>query len=128
MTSPDLTALRTLMKAVNKQNTRRVHERAWGEILYARPAAMEALERMEETSTALHADETGHLHRCLFLVFAEPPRWSCVEGCPVQRAERAEARLARLEEALRETHDESHDADPSPDCDVCAMLVEGRDG
>ena len=70
-------------------------------IAIALPAAQAALEQMEETSTALHADETGHLHRCLYLLSTKPFRWSCAKGCAVQRAERAETRLARLEEALR---------------------------
>ena len=59
------------------------------------------MEELEEGSAAIHADETGHLHRCLYLRSIKPPRWSCVEGCAVQRAEKAEARIAQLEEVMR---------------------------
>ena len=65
--------------------------------------ARETLEQMEEHAASRHADDPGHLHRCLFLRSAEPPRWSCVSGCAIQRAEQAEARIVRLEEALRKT-------------------------
>jgi len=101
MTTPDLAALAALVEALASyvepvpQNLLVIHQR-WQCLVESLPAAREALERMTEGVTAIHADETGHLHRCLFLRSGAPPRWSCVEGCAVQRAEKAEARLAAL--------------------------------
>jgi len=103
MSSPDLAALRALVEAVDRSEIdclATIHATCLHDLV---PAAQAVLNRLEETSAALHADETGHLHRCLHLRSTEPPRWSCAEGCAVQRAEKAEARLARLETALRET-------------------------
>src|SRR3990167_8859990 len=126
MTTPDLAALRALVEAVGTTLPRAPrlahaedcgcddphHRRGWDserliELTEWRTslgplwiAALEAMDRMKGDSAALHADETGHLHRCLYLLSTEPPRWSCVRGCMVQRVEKANARLARLEEAL----------------------------
>ena len=127
MTPPDLAALRTLVDAVERRRATTAaldeHMDACPECRFGRamaqpcsavkryaqlrsavvaiaialPAAQAALKRMEETPTALRADETGHLHRCLFLLSTEPPRWACAKGCAVQRAKGAEARVAQLE-------------------------------
>jgi len=127
MTTPDLAALRALVEAVEcrRVTTAALHAHmgtcddchfgrpsalscsavelyaqlraAVTEMDIALPAAQAALKRMEETPTALRADETGHLHRCLFLLSTEPPRWACAKGCAVQRAKGAEARVAQLE-------------------------------
>ena len=124
MTIPDFAALRTLVDAVDRRRATtaglHAHIGACGDCqtgrasapcgameLYARlqsamtemdvalPAAQAALERLEEDFATLHADETGHLHRCLRLRGVEPPRWACAEGCAVQRTEKAQAQSAR---------------------------------
>jgi len=100
---PDLAALRALVGAAAVERHDHVIVLCGQvpcEVCDSLPAAQAALDRLEGGSAALHADETGHLHRCLYLRSTEPPRWACAAGCAVQRAERAEARLAQLEKAL----------------------------
>mgnify|MGYP001592236114 FL=1 len=59
------------------------------------------VEPSAEESGLTHADQTGHLHRCLHILAPGPPHWSCVPGCAIQRAEHAETRCIMLENALR---------------------------
>ena len=102
---PDLAALRALVEAAAVERHDHVIVLCGQvpcEVCDSLPAAQAALDRLEGGSAALHADETGHLHRCLYLRSTEPPRWACAAGCAVQRAEIAEARIAQLEEALKE--------------------------
>ena len=128
MSSPDLAALRALVEAVDRSEIdclATIHATCLHDLV---PAAQAVLNRLEETSAALHADETGHLHRCLHLRSTEPPRWSCAEGCAVQRAEKAEARLARLEEALRNLVACRSGDEDLCDCRAAAhAALEGRD-
>jgi len=142
MTTPDLAALWPLVEATSRLDAaiyslKRENELHEDEIALheALPVAQAALERMEQTSPAPHADETGHLHRCLSLLSTKPPRWACAAGCAVQRAEGAEARLARLTKALRRYGRHRANCGPvTPTTDLQALctcgldaILEGRD-
>ena len=142
MTSPDLAALWALVEATSRLDAaiyllKRESELHEDEIAVhdALPAAREALRQIEEFSAALHADDTGHLHRCLYLCSTEPPRWSCAERCAVQRAEKAEVRSASVREALRRYGRHRASCGPvTPTTDLQALctcgldaILEGRD-